>query len=129
MSRRAMNFFHTAEWKEKCWFQRFFRKDQMYSSVPTWHYSGLYPPPFRLPNIKMCAKTNKEYIYKCRKAKCSFLSLPELLEEECLLSTSVYIFYCQEYVSVLRSKTVSEFIQNSYRKGHGPFVSTKITNT
>lgn len=74
MSQCAMNFLYT-RWKEMCWFQRFFRKDKMSSSVSTWHYSGLYPPPFRLPYIKKCAKTNKEYTYKYTKRLCVSLCI------------------------------------------------------
>lgn len=120
MSQRAMNFFYTTEWKEKCWFQMFFCEEKMCSSVPIWHYSGLYPPPFRLPYIKMCAKTNKEYTYKCTKAKYCFISVRGILDERSVYNPPV-LFICFTARSTSPCCKIKmgslEFIRNTFGKG------------
>jgi len=54
MAQNAINCFYINSPKENFLFPQIFQKANLYSSVQKWHYSGLYPPPFRLPDIK-CA--------------------------------------------------------------------------
>lgn len=52
MAQYAKNCFYIISQKENILFPKIFQKANLYYSVRKWHYSGLYPPPFRLPDIK-----------------------------------------------------------------------------
>ncbi|KAB5531038.1 hypothetical protein PHYPO_G00136280 [Pangasianodon hypophthalmus] len=49
MTQHAMKGFYISMWKKDILFPEIFCSVNTYSSV---RYSGLYPPPFRLPDIK-----------------------------------------------------------------------------